>query len=80
MKPKEQHIIAADIDFGKLPPQAVDIENLLIGALMIESDAFERIADTLTAEMFYDNQNALIFQAINELSNDGQNVDSLLIS
>lgn len=80
MKPKEQHINASDIDFGKLPPQAVDIENLLIGALMIESDAFERIADILTAEMFYDKQNAVIFQAINELSNDGHNVDSLLVT
>ena len=39
-------------NIGKLPPQATDIEELVLGALMLEKDALDKVADTLFARKF----------------------------
>ena len=40
-------------ELGKLPPQALELEASVIGALMIEKDAFSSITDLLRPESFY---------------------------
>ena len=40
-------------EIGKLPPQAIELEESVIGALMIEKDAFASVADLLRPESFY---------------------------
>jgi len=56
-------------DVGKLQPQALDAEQAVLGALMLEKDAFSQINETLRPESFYDKRHVLIFEAIRELSN-----------
>ena len=55
-------------EFGKLPPQAPELEESVLGALMIEKDAYATIADLLRPESFYSDRNSLIFEAIRSLA------------
>ena len=43
-------------ELGKLPPQALELEASVIGALMIEKEAFSTITDLLRPESFYSDQ------------------------
>ncbi|RMG53987.1 MAG: replicative DNA helicase, partial [Bacteroidetes bacterium] len=52
---------------GKLPPQALDMEEAVLGALMVEKDALHRVMDILQPHMFYKDANTFIFEAILEL-------------
>lgn len=47
---------------GKLPPQAKEIEQIILGACLIESDAFEKIASELSEADFYDQEEPIGIQ------------------
>lgn len=67
-------------DFGKIPPQAVDFEEAVLGALMLESDAFGRISETLlSGEYFYEPKNQKIFEAIRFLAVNNKAIDILTV-
>jgi len=58
---------------GKLPPQAIELEEAVLGALMQEKDSFLTIGEFLKVEMFYTNSHQIIFKAIQQLfSNSSQ--------
>lgn len=69
------------LEKGYVPPQAVDLEQAILGAMMIDSrgidDFFEVCAHE---EVFYKEQHMLIFRAIKSLVSKGQNVDLLTVS
>ena len=65
---------------GKLPPQAIELEESIIGALMIEKDAFATIADLLRPESFYSDQLRYIFEAIRALSTKDAPIDILSVA
>lgn len=60
---------------GKLPPQAVEIEEAVLGALMLERDALSTVIDILHPESFYKDANQEIYRAIVDLFNDSQPID-----
>lgn len=60
---------------GKLPPQAVEIEEAVLGALMLERDALSNVIDILHAESFYKDAHQEIYGAIVDLFNDSQPID-----
>jgi replicative DNA helicase len=53
---------------GKIPPQATDVEEAVLGALMLERDAFVGVADVLTEDCFYKDEHRQIFKVILDLS------------
>jgi replicative DNA helicase len=65
--------------YGKLPPQAIDIEEAVIGALLIDTDTHELIAN-LSPDCFYHEGNRLVFIAIRELLDKNKPVDILTVS
>lgn len=65
---------------GKLPPQAVDVEEAVLGALMLERDAYVGVADVLTEECFYKEEHRQIFKAIQDLSMQDKPVDLLIVT
>ncbi|HOO85937.1 MAG TPA: replicative DNA helicase, partial [Prolixibacteraceae bacterium] len=66
---------------GKLPPQAVDVEEAVLGALMLERDAFVGVADVLTSdEYFYKEEHRQIFNVIRDLSMADKPVDLLIVT
>ena len=62
-------------DMGKLPPQAQELEDSVLGALMIEKEAYGMVADLLRPEVFYKDQNRVIYEAIRELASKDQPID-----
>jgi replicative DNA helicase len=67
-------------DIGKLPPQALDLEESVLGALMIEKEAYGVVADLLRPESFYADKHRIIFEAIRSLSNLDNPVDVLSVA
>ncbi|MDA3818636.1 MAG: replicative DNA helicase, partial [Prolixibacteraceae bacterium] len=65
---------------GKLPPQAIDVEEAVLGALMLERDAFIGVADVLVEECFYKEEHREIFKVIKDLSIKDQPVDLLIVT
>lgn len=69
-------------DFGlgaKLPPQAIPLEEAVLGACMIEADAVDKL-DFLRPEMFYKEANVIIFTAILELKEAKHRPDILTVT
>lgn len=67
-------------EYGKMPPQAVDLEEAVLGALMLEKDAFAIVGDLLKPECFYKDAHQRIFRAIHELFIKDEPVDLLTVS
>ncbi len=70
---------ASDLQGAKLPPQALDMEEAVLGALLLEKDALHRIMDTLKAHMFYKDAHRFTFEAILELFGNSEPVDILTV-
>ncbi len=77
VKVVEKTIMVADI--GKLPPQARELEEAVLGALMLEKDAFSIISDILQTESFYETTHQSIFGAIHNLAMQQKPVDVLTV-
>lgn len=56
------------LEMGKRPPQAIDIEEAVLGALMLEQNAIADIVDILIPECFYKDSNKKIYKAISSLA------------
>ena len=57
-----------DTTFGHLQPQATDIEKVVLGALMIDKDAFLVVSEIIKPETFYESRHEKIYEATLELS------------
>lgn len=63
------------VPVGKLPPQASDLEQSILGALMLEKDALTDVIDILKPESFYEERHQEIYRAITQLFNHGEPID-----
>ena len=48
--------------YGKIPPQAIDVEEAVLGALMLERDAYITVADIIDTRSFYKEEHQKIFR------------------
>ncbi|MDD9822751.1 MAG: replicative DNA helicase [Gammaproteobacteria bacterium] len=64
----------------KLPPQALEAEQSLLGGLLLDNRKWDEIAGAVTAEDFYDQNHRLIFAAISSLQEDGKPVDIITVT
>lgn len=76
-KLKETQPIIADI--GKVQPQARELESAVLGALMLEKDAYSLVSDILKPDSFYDTIHQTIYSAIVSLSLRQAPVDMLTV-
>jgi replicative DNA helicase len=65
---------------GKVPPQALDAEDALIGACIVDSSALAEVGSLLSPEVFYRKDNGLIYEAISALTAEGRAVDAYSVS
>lgn len=65
---------------GKLPPQATELEASVLGAMMIDKDAYGTVSDLLRPESFYENRHRVIFEAIRTLAIKEEPVDVLSVA
>lgn len=67
-------------DFGKVPPQAIDMEEAVLGSIMIDPEAIMTVIDILRPESFYKEGNKKIFSAMVELTKKNFPVDLFSVS
>ncbi|MBR1516036.1 MAG: replicative DNA helicase [Paludibacteraceae bacterium] len=67
-------------DMGKLPPQALDMEESVLGALMLDKEAFSMVSDLLRVDSFYSDKHQRIFEALLSLSVKDQPIDLLSVT
>src|SRR6056297_2826222 len=63
----------------KIPPQAIDLEESIIGALLLDSKALSKV-NMIRSDMFYKDEHRVLFDAITHLSNNNRAVDILTVS
>ncbi|MDB0600298.1 replicative DNA helicase [Tenacibaculum maritimum] len=69
-----------NIEKGKLPPQAIDLEEAVLGAMLIDKNGLIDSLEILTSEVFYKNEHKVIFSAIKEVYINSEAVDLLTVS
>jgi replicative DNA helicase len=65
--------------FGKIPPQARELEEAVLGAILLEKNAFDVAADILKPEAFYSDANQKIFRAMVSMANKSMPIDLLTL-
>ena len=65
---------------GKIPPQAIEIEESVLGALLLDQNAITNAIDILRAEYFYLEEHQYIYYSITSLFRDGNPVDLLSVA
>ena len=65
---------------GKLPPQAIDLESAVLGAILLESDALIESAAEIRPEIFYKDSHRVICQVILTLYKAGEKIDLLTVT
>lgn len=76
LRKKEAHVL----DFGKLPPQAKELEECVLGALLIISESADEVCGFLTPEMFYADAHVRIYNAIQQLYNEQSPIDIMTVT
>ena len=66
--------------YGKVPPQAKDLEEAVLGAIMLEKNAFDTVIEILKPECFYVDAHQRIFNAMQSLANKSQPIDILTVA
>lgn len=69
-----------NLEKGKIPPQAVDLEEVVLGAMMIDKKGVDEIIDILHADVFYKIAHQFIFDAIFKLFENTEAIDLLTVS
>jgi replicative DNA helicase len=71
---------ALTLDLGKMPPQALDLEEAVLGAIMLEKDAVIGVLDIVKPDSFYKDAHQKIFRAIVDLSTNERPIDILTVT
>jgi replicative DNA helicase len=66
--------------YGKVPPQAKDLEEAVLGAIMLEKSAFDTVIEILKPECFYVEAHQKIFRSMQSLANKSQPIDILTVA
>ncbi len=76
----KSNVFANNLETGKLQPQAMDLEEAVLGALMLEKNAITIVSDILRPESFYKDSHITIFQVIKDLFSTAQPIDILTVT
>ena len=78
-RPRPQHNPQFDTQ-GRIPPRDIELEEAVLGAMMLERDAYTRVCDILKPESFYEPANRKIYEAIQTLGAKQQPIDMLTVT
>ena len=76
---KEKHSTEALV-IGRMPPQNIEAEMAVLGAMLLDKEAVVAVEDMLTPADFYREQDAIIYQAILNLVHRGESADILTVT
>jgi replicative DNA helicase len=69
-----------NLEKGKIPPQAVDLEEVVLGAMLIDKKGVDEVIDILHPDVFYKDSHQYIYEAIFKLFESSEPVDLLTVS
>ena len=69
-----------DFSYAQVQPQALEVEKAVLGALMIDKDAYLVISELLRPESFYEPRHQKIFDAVRQLSMNERPIDVLTVT
>ena len=79
-KRRKSSIDLSTMVYGKVPPQARELEEAVLGAIMLEKAAFDSLVDTnLKPECFYVEAHQIIFKAMQDMQQRGTPIDILTV-
>lgn len=67
-------------ELGNLPPQAIDVEEAVLGAVLLERDAYVMICNIISKDTFYSDKNRIVYEACQSLNDNGDPIDILTVS
>jgi len=76
---KAPKISSPEENFRHLQPQAIEMEEAVLGALMVDRDAYSEVCDVLSVESFYEPKNQCVFKAVRQLSFEQKPIDVLSV-
>ena len=68
------------LDQLKLPPHSLEAEQSVLGGLMLDNDAADRIGDAVGADDFYSDAHRIVYRHITQLIADGKPADVVTVS
>jgi len=68
------------MEMGKIPPQALELEEAVLGALLLEKKAVDDVVDILSPESFYKDAHQKIYSAVKELFGESKPIDLLTVT
>jgi len=71
---------AAAVEAMRTPPHSLEAEQAVLGGLMLDNSAWERVADRIREEDYYRQDHRLIFQAMTELADQDQPFDAVTLA
>ena len=74
-----ERIDISSMIYGRVPPQAKELEEAIIGAILIESKAYDIASEIIRPECFYLDAHRKIFEAFMFLDNNQQPIDMLTV-
>lgn len=77
---RKSQIDLSTMVYGKVPPQAKDLEEAVLGAVMLEKSAFDTVIEILKPECFYVEAHQRIYRAMQSLANKSQPIDILTVA
>lgn len=72
--------VVSNYVLGLVPPQAVELEEAVLGAMMLEKEALVLVDGLISEKIFYKDSHKCIYQAIRSLNSEGKPVDLLTVS
>ena len=78
-KRRKPSIDMSTMVYGKVPPQAKELEEAVLGAIMLEKSAFDTVTEIVKPECFYVEANQLIFKAMQGLQQKSMPIDILTV-
>lgn len=79
IKRKKNAVDLSTMSFGKVPPQARDLEEMVIGACLIQKGCFTNVSDILNRDCFYVLAHQIIFDAMASLQQFNEPIDQLTV-
>lgn len=80
MKPIRPNLDIYEGGFGKIPPQAPEMEEAVLGAILLEKNAIQVVCDILSPESFYKEAHGMIYGAAIHLRNCNEPIDILTVA
>ena len=78
-KRQVENVAAAATELGNIPPQAIEIEEAVLGAMMVNADSVDQAIEMLNEKCFYTPKHRFIFEAMQELYAERNQIDMLTV-